>query len=240
MARGPDERLRGLAKPAASGRTCLEPDTAEEQSGYDSLVHRNRVLEHQNRQLQLIVARLSHLAYLDGLTGLANRRYLDMTLDMELRRASRTGAPVTLAICDIDHFKRFNDKFGHQCGDAVLKSVAETICRQCRRAGDVAARYGGEEFALLLPGVASAETVVIAEMLRRGIARLSIRRGSVELERVTISIGLTTYRSGEPCTPADVLRAADTALYRAKHAGRNRTKYEPIRARSGQRKVLVR
>lgn len=239
MAWGSDERLRGSLTPTRSGSPCRALDSANERSDHDALVQRNRVLEHQNQQLKLIVGRLSRLVYLDSLTGLANRRYLDMTLDMELRRASRTGAPVTLALCDIDHFKRFNDKFGHQCGDAVLKRVAETICQQCRRAGDVAARYGGEEFALLLPGVASAETVVIAEMLRRGIAQLSVRRGSHELQRVTISIGITTHRSSEPCAAADVLHAADTALYRAKQAGRNCTKYEPIRPHSGQRKNLV-
>jgi diguanylate cyclase len=194
------------------------------------------LLERQNRELKLKVQWLSKLAYLDGLTGLANRRYLDNALDAELRRVSRTGAPITFMLCDIDHFKRINDDFGHQCGDAVLRKVGETICRHCRRAGDVAARYGGEEFALLLPSVDSAETIAIAERLRRSVAAISIRRRAGDAaERVTISIGVTTFRSTSPCEASVVIRAADTALHRAKQAGRNRTKYEAIAPRQNGR-----
>jgi diguanylate cyclase len=211
----------------------IASDAGKEPGNGASLVERTHFLERQNQQLKLTVQRLTQLVYVDGLTGLANRRYLDIALDSEIRRASRTGAPVTLALCDVDHFKRFNDIFGHQCGDAVLQKVGETICRHCRRAGDVAARYGGEEFALLLPGVDSSETVAIAERLRGSVAKLSIRRGSGEPERVTISVGVTTLRSAAPCSAADVIRAADTALYRAKQAGRNRTKYQPIKPTAG-------
>jgi diguanylate cyclase len=130
-------------------------------------------------------------------------------------------------LCDVDHFKRYNDEFGHQCGDAVLRALGEMLSKYCRRAGDIAARYGGEEFALLLPGIDSAETIGIAERLRRSVAGISIRHPKLdEPEYITISIGVTTFRSPEPCTAADVIRAADLALYRAKDAGRNRTKYE--------------
>jgi diguanylate cyclase len=214
----------------APATLVARPDTQ------DAVAERNRRLERQNRELKLTVQRLSKLVYVDGLTGLANRRYLDSALEAELRRVSRTRTRVTLMFCDIDHFKRINDDFGHQCGDAVLRKVGETISRHCRRAGDVAARYGGDEFALLLPSVDSAETIAIAERLRRSVAAISIpRRAAYEGEHVTISIGVTTFRSTVLCPPSAVVRAADTALYRAKQAGRDRTKYQAIElARNGR------
>ena len=186
-----------------------------------------RALAKQNVELKLTIRRLTRLAYVDGLTGLANRRYLEVALDCEIRRAARGTLPLTFMLCDVDHFKRYNDRFGHQCGDAVLRAVGETLCRYCRRAGDIAARYGGEEFALLLPGIDSTETIGIAEGLRRSVAGLSIRHAELsEPGHITISIGATTFQSPEPCGAAEVIRAADLALYRAKGAGRNRTKYQ--------------
>jgi diguanylate cyclase len=199
----------------------------------DSVVEeRNRLLERQNRDLKLKVERLARLVYLDALTGLANRRYFDTALDAEIRRASRAGTWMALVLCDIDHFKRFNDAFGHQIGDAVLVRVGQMLWQYCRRAGDLAARYGGEEFALVLPGMDGSETIAVAERLRQGVAALSIGGlGSPDRERITISIGVTAFRGGLPCPAAGVLRAADMALYQAKRAGRNRTEYRAVKPR---------
>jgi two-component system, sensor histidine kinase LadS len=194
-----------------------------------------RALAKQNVELKLTIRRLKRLAYVDALTGLGNRRYLEVALDCEIRRAARGTMPLTFMLCDVDHFKHYNDRFGHQCGDAVLRAVGETLCRYCRRAGDIAARYGGEEFALLLPGIDSAETIRIAERLRQSVAGLSIRHAKdEEPEHITISIGVTTFRSSEPCAASDVIRAADLALYRAKGAGRNRTKYQAAKFAAGR------
>lgn len=211
--------------------SSLHPDPQ-----HDEVAERCRVLEQQNRHLTLTILRLTRLAYVDGLTGLANRRCLEMALDNEIRRALRTATPLTFMLCDVDHFKVFNDRFGHQFGDVVLREVGEMLCRHCRRAGDIAARYGGEEFALLLPGTGSSETIGVAERLRRSVADLSFRPGGRGArERITISVGVTTFHPSAICDPMDIVYAADMALYRAKEAGRNRTKYQAItRARIGK------
>jgi diguanylate cyclase len=195
----------------------------------------NTRLQAQNRQLKLTVERLKRLVYVDGLTGLANRRYFETALDSEIRRACRSRTALTLVLCDIDHFKRFNDTFGHQYGDLVLMRVARVVGLQCRRAGDVAARYGGEEFALLFPAVTWAETIALAERLRGSVAALPTRATEADgLGRVTVSIGATTFHAAEPCPAAAVVRAADAALYDAKRSGRNRVEYRAVTARPGR------
>lgn len=230
-------RLSGhtASRTAASERSTLErPVTDALPEGtltaYVSLVvERNRTLERQNRQLQLTIAHLKQLVYVDGLTGLANRRCFEISLDTEARRAVRNGNPLTLMLCDVDHFKHYNDRFGHQCGDEVLRRLAEVLSRQCRRAGDIAARYGGEEFALLLPSVGPAETAAVADRLHRNVATLSVRHpGGACSNRITVSLGIATLHSRTPCRPSDLVRAADRALYRAKGTGRNRTEYQAV------------
>jgi diguanylate cyclase len=190
------------------------------------IFERTRALEQQNLRLQLTVRHLKRLAYVDGLTGLGNRRFFDQTLSLEIRRACRSATPLALILCDVDHFKRFNDCFGHQYGDAVLCLVSEILCLGCRRAGDAAARYGGEEFALLLPGLGPAESLTVAERLRHAVERLPLQRGAVP--GVTVSFGVTSFHSATPCSPSDVFGAADAALYQAKNSGRNCTKYQAI------------
>jgi diguanylate cyclase (GGDEF)-like protein len=183
-------------------------------------------LKARNRRLQLKVERLTRLVYLDSLTGLANRRYFETALDLEIRRACRNGSSLTLLLCDVDHFKRFNDAFGHQHGDFVLARVARLAASYCRRAGDVAARYGGEEFALLFPAATWYETSALAERLRGSVAALRIKAAQAPgLGPVTISIGATTFHSAEPRSATEIVRAADAALYDAKREGRNRIKY---------------
>jgi diguanylate cyclase len=206
----------------------LSSDGLQETVSVVHIVERNLFLERQNRELKLSVQRLRRAAFVDSLTGLANRRYFEMSLNSELRRAARAHKPLALAVCDIDHFKRFNDTFGHQCGDTVLRKVAAAFQPCCRRAGDVAARYGGEEFALLLPGLEAWRTLAIVERLRQRVAQLSLSKDDPAMEGITISIGITTFHDTVAPPPSTVMHAADMALYRAKESGRNRTKFQAI------------
>lgn len=159
------------------------------------------------------------LAVTDGLTGVFNRRYLDTTLDEELSRAGRHGRPLTIAMIDIDHFKRFNDAHGHQAGDRLLRDLTK-LMGQNVRAEDRIARYGGEEFVIILPETPLGDGVVVAEKLRQVTAdRFPI--GGGRAFPVTISIGLAAF-PGDGTTGGELIRAADERLYRAKAGGRNR------------------
>lgn len=213
-------RARGGAAAAAQGKLAEAASAAAD---------RNRLLEEQNRALRLTVLRLRRLVHVDSLTGLANRRWLDRALQAEIRRAAREAAPLGLVLCDVDFFKRCNDAFGHAGGDAVLAKLGEVLRASCRRAGDVAARYGGEEFALLLPQVGIGDAIHVGETLRRKVAGLSLTgTKSPGPVGITVSVGVTAFHAATPCRPADMLRSADSALYRAKTGGRNRTEFRPI------------
>jgi diguanylate cyclase (GGDEF)-like protein/PAS domain S-box-containing protein len=169
--------------------------------------------------------KLSALATQDGLTGLANRRHLDETLREEVLRAARERTPLSLLLLDVDHFKRYNDQYGHQVGDACLKSVAGIIAAEARRPADRAARYGGEEFALLLPGTDSAGCQQVGERIRQALHALAVpHAGNPPAGRVTLSLGGATSRpTGEDTPdPAALVAAADQALYAAKRGGRDR------------------
>lgn len=156
----------------------------------------------------------------DPLTGLYNRRYLDETLEIEFARAIRSKGQICAIMLDIDHFKAFNDTFGHEAGDAVLKAVAEVLASSMRR-GDVAGRFGGEEFLLIMPGVDGDRAFARADAMRESIAKLDLSHGGRKLGGVTASFGVATFpKDGE--TSQTLLHAADNALYAAKDAGRNR------------------
>ncbi|WP_310449510.1 GGDEF domain-containing protein [Sulfuritalea sp.] len=159
------------------------------------------------------------LAVTDGLTGVFNRRYLDTTLDEELSRAGRHGRPLTIAMIDIDHFKRFNDAHGHQAGDRLLRDLTK-LMRQNVRAEDRIARYGGEEFVVILPETPLGDGVLAAEKLRQVTAdRFPV--GDGRTFPVTISIGLAAF-PGDGTTGTELIRQADERLYCAKAEGRNR------------------
>jgi diguanylate cyclase (GGDEF)-like protein len=160
-----------------------------------------------------------HLATTDGLTGLLNRRTFNVQLKGRLREAHRYDRPLSLLLLDVDHFKRVNDTHGHPAGDAVLQGVAKVAQKQARET-DIVARYGGEEMALILPETDARGAHAIAERLRKAVeaAAHATARGNL---RVTVSIGLATWRGGGESEEA-LLAAADRALYRAKQAGRNR------------------
>jgi diguanylate cyclase (GGDEF)-like protein/PAS domain S-box-containing protein len=156
----------------------------------------------------------------DPLTGLFNRRYMEESLERELRRAARNQQTVALLMLDIDHFKRFNDTFGHQAGDTLLRSLGDFLCQRTR-GQDVACRFGGEEFALILAGATSEDAVKRSELLREELQQLSVSHAGQILGRITFSIGVAAYPINA-VSAEQLIRAADDALYRAKAEGRDR------------------
>jgi diguanylate cyclase (GGDEF)-like protein len=179
---------------------------------------------------------LRRLATQDALTQLINRRGLDDALDREWRLAERSGAPLSLLMVDVDHFKLFNDCYGHLVGDDCLRSVADALREACQRPGDLVARFGGEEFAVVLPGTHAAGAAHLALKLLDAVTSLKIgHRDSPVAPHVTVSIGISTWQAqGEvqagaqaDAAPAldarearHLVHAADTALYQAKLHGR--------------------
>lgn len=164
-------------------------------------------------------------AMTDGLTGIANRKYFDMTLRTAAAVAMEEGSPLCLLMIDIDHFKVFNDTYGHQVGDEVIKLVAHVLKQQVK-GQDTPARYGGEEFAIVLPDTRLIDALQLAENIRRAVASKKIvRRNSGEnLGSIALSLGGASYRPGESMSA--LIERADAALYLAKRAGRNRVASE--------------
>jgi diguanylate cyclase (GGDEF)-like protein len=171
---------------------------------------------------------LRQWVYIDGLTGVHNRRHFDERLAAEWGRAARSGSALSLLLIDVDHFKRFNDRHGHQAGDDCLRRVAAALKSGLRRPCDFIARYGGEEFVCLLPDTASAGAVVLAEQLGAAVMALCIEHGDSPVAPVvTVSLGVCTQTAQLQGSAADLLRAADAQLYRAKSEGRNRACAQP-------------
>jgi diguanylate cyclase (GGDEF)-like protein len=181
----------------------------------------------QIRRLQLIVdlaesnRQLLVLSATDGLTGIANRRRFDETIEKEWRRGTRSGQPLALAMVDVDFFKNFNDNYGHQSGDECLRAVAQILEQHAHRAGDLVARYGGEEFALLGAGTGSASAKKLAEAIRTSLEQLAMPHAVSPFGRVTVSIGVASVTPTENDGPDSLIRMADEALYAAKTQGRN-------------------
>ncbi|GAA2864880.1 hypothetical protein Acy02nite_14020 [Actinoplanes cyaneus] len=172
-----------------------------------------------------LVAAQRRAADTDALTGVRNRRYFEEALATECRRAARTGYNVGLIMIDIDHFKRVNDTYGHPGGDRVLREIAQRLSSGTR-AGATLARYGGEEFIAVIPHISAADLSPLAERTRKLVADLPVAVTDQTLITVTASIGAATA-PGPLAEPAELLRAADQALYAAKSAGRNRTVLAP-------------
>lgn len=164
---------------------------------------------------------LRELALRDGLTGIHNRRAFDEQLLIECRRHRRIPASLALAIIDIDHFKAFNDFYGHQAGDACLRRVAECIEVSARRPGELAARYGGEEFAVILPNTDREEVARFGNFLVEQVRKLALPHEASSHQIVTVSVGLAAGRPPAEACDTQIVAAADSALYRAKAEGRN-------------------
>ncbi|MFC1747557.1 diguanylate cyclase [Pseudomonadota bacterium] len=176
--------------------------------------------------LKLKTDLLNSLTSIDGLTGIANRRAFDATLDKEWRRALRAREPLSLLMVDVDFFKQYNDSYGHWDGDTCLRRIAGALSAEMRRPADLVARYGGEEFVVLLPGLDAKSAAYMAEKIRVGVEFLQIEhRSSSVLPYVTISVGCATLDA--QCRTSDAAHAlinlADKNLYIAKSSGRNRT-----------------
>ncbi|UCH46576.1 MAG: GGDEF domain-containing protein [Betaproteobacteria bacterium] len=193
-----------------------------------------RELDEHRSQLEILVAartaalveanrKLQQLALTDPLTGVANRRKLDEVLELELLRAQRHQTQLAVMLCDVDHFKQYNDYYGHTAGDKCLRAVAEVISATFKRAGETCARYGGEEFAVVLPSVTDVQAAERAEMARQAVWDLDLEhRTSSISRRVTMSIGVAVKSVDRPETVQQIVERADEALYRAKKRGRNR------------------
>ena len=212
----------------AEGAPQLRAIVSSLSSATQKIRNDNETLEKKLEASTREIARLSeHLEQVrrdsmtDALTNLANRKAFDEQLDSACEAALSQGARLSLAVLDIDHFKRFNDTWGHQTGDQVLRYVASVLGKAARGAR-VAARYGGEEFAIIFPGDTLPEVEAVLEGLRKEIGSRSLRRRSTndDLGAVTVSIGFAHRRGGE--SAASLLGRADAALYASKRSGRNR------------------
>lgn len=184
------------------------------------------ITERKNNEEALVNAnkKLEQLASLDGLTQIANRRIFDEKLENEWLRARRNKQPLSLILCDIDFFKRYNDHYGHQMGDDCLKVVAASINKCVHRPADLVARYGGEEFGIILPDTDSNGACILAEIIRKAVHDTNIEhKRSEACNFVTLSLGVaTTFPSSDKSNTDELLKSADKSLYGAKESGRNR------------------
>jgi diguanylate cyclase (GGDEF)-like protein len=220
--------IRSLVRTAARfGRGDLqvrathEPWVAEFEplaAAFDDMAGR---LATREEELRIANQHLEELASLDGLTGLANRRGFDRELECEWRRAADCRQPVALMMIDIDHFKLYNDRYGHVAGDTCLRAVGETLSLVTLEEAVLVARYGGEEFALLLPGLKLERATALAEEARKSIEDLLITHAEAPVGLITISIGVESLVPEKGQAAADLVEAADKALYAAKRRGRN-------------------
>jgi diguanylate cyclase (GGDEF)-like protein len=212
------------------------PDTARAESAAE-IEALSRQTTAVGERISLALANLSLRETLrvqsirDPLTGLFNRRYMEEALERELRRAARSQQMVSVLMLDIDHFKQFNDTFGHQAGDSILRALGDFI-NQRTRGQDIACRYGGEEFVLILTGASETAAVRRAELLREDLKDLVVHHANEVLGRITVSIGISVFPDNA-AAKAELLRAADQALYLAKHEGRDRIIVSPSQPSAG-------
>jgi diguanylate cyclase (GGDEF)-like protein len=189
-------------------------------------------LEVRNRELESLVGErtsamekalhaLEVLSATDELTGLANRRAFNRALRQEWSRAQRAHTPLCLLMIDIDYFKHYNDRYGHQAGDRCLKAIARAVAQSVHRTGEVAARYGGEELAVLLPNANEYDAYMCGCRMQRSLRQLKLSHEGVPAQMVTLSIGAACLIPSVENTPHKLIGRADLALYQAKDAGRN-------------------
>jgi diguanylate cyclase (GGDEF)-like protein len=185
-------------------------------------------LHRQLAKLEELNNELSAISLRDSLTGLGNRMALDEDLVQLEARVMRYGHRYCIALLDVDHFKSYNDTYGHQAGDEALRAVAEQFKEQARK-GDAVYRYGGEEFLCIFPEQSLATAAVAVQRIRSGLERLAIPHADNHLGVLTLSAGLAVLDAGRTRSVGEVLKEADEALYRAKQLGRNRVEHEALR-----------
>ncbi len=178
-------------------------------------------LSQRERELVATNDRLTVMASIDMLSGLANRRGFQSRLDFEWMRSQQYDSELSLLMIDVDHFKLYNDTYGHPEGDACLSRIGETLSGIAADTMGFAGRYGGEEFCLLLPNVGAAARCEIGEMVRAAVWTWRCRTATRSHLYVTVSVGVACYAAERPQRPGDLIEAADAALYAAKHRGRN-------------------
>ena len=176
---------------------------------------RTRALEEANFKLEL-------LSNTDGLTGIANRRSFDLVLEQEWNRAQRSDIPLALIMLDVDHFKRFNDHYGHLAGDDCLRALTQVLLKEVRRSGEVVARYGGEEFVVLMPDTDVHAALEAAQRIQQAVWLLAMPHAGIPRGMVTFSLGVASLSPSPQYVSDDLVRQADLALYRAKESGRDR------------------
>jgi diguanylate cyclase (GGDEF)-like protein len=179
-------------------------------------------LNDSERSLRVLNSQLHEQSLIDPLTQVANRRRFEQVLEVEWNRALRSGWPISIVMLDIDHFKSLNDRYGHLRGDECLTAVAQMLRRDLRRGGELLARYGGEEFVAVLPNVDAEGAMLTAEAMRARVHQIGIENHGSPLGRLTVSVGVCSVVPIAGLTREGLVDAADTALYRAKSAGRNR------------------
>ena len=224
-----DEATRNIPVIFVTSRTDAEEETRGLEVGavdfiakpVNPPVVRARVKTHLTLKAQSDLLR--QMVFVDGLTGVANRRCFDERLGIEWRRGARSASPLALLMLDVDHFKRFNDRYGHQVGDECLRRVASAIKGGLLRPGDLVARYGGEEFACILPGTDFEGALAVAAGIEQSVRALQIEHADSDVsDAVTISIGVSACLPDRDRDPASLLALADAQLYRAKRGGRGR------------------
>lgn len=208
------DRIEVIARIRAHSRSFMAQQQRDE--AYRALSELQRELESKNSELE-------RLSSLDGLTGIANRRVFDEFIKKEWLRAARDHRSISLIMIDIDHFKKFNDGYGHQGGDDCLRKVANALVATVKRPSDLVARYGGEEFGVVMPDTDREGAANIAEALREAIDSMNIpHEFSTTSDHVTISLGVATMPPSGVTAPEELISRADEALYLAKESGRNR------------------
>lgn len=222
-----DAELRDIPIIFVTGNTTLDDETRCWDAGAVDFITkpvnprtvRARVRVHLALKFQADLLR--KMAFVDGLTGVANRRYFDERLEMEWRRSRRSAQVLSLLMVDVDFFKRYNDTYGHQGGDTCLQQVAQCIKRTLCRPYDLVARYGGEEFACLLPDTGPEGARGLACAIEAAVRELQLPHAASTVSGcVTVSIGVAGVTAGQDNVPAALLQQADQCLYHAKHAGR--------------------
>jgi diguanylate cyclase (GGDEF)-like protein len=184
-----------------------------------------RDLKERNDELTEVRHRLSEQARVDELTGLSNRRALNERLEAELKRCARFGSPLAVIMLDVDYFKNYNDNYGHQAGDLVLRKLADVLLETAHRAGDTVARYGGEEFMLLLPGTDVLAAKAVAVRIQQALEKVAITHAYSDVAPyITVSQGLAYARPEARLSSHELIAMADEALYAAKAEGRNTIK----------------